>query len=275
MDADETQGGQKHRLTKIEISGSVQDLIDGLTASLPSFLAHVRIKRAQAAAFACHVNDTTNDGKRMLLQCDFAENYECSYQDEIQGAHWNKAHVTIFTMSAKHGSNSFPNVVISDDLRHDKKSIMTFITRFLADFLLQHPEVQRCDVWSDGPSSQFKNKFIAAFVCHLRQTFNLSFISWNYFATSHGKSSIDALGATVKRVACRRSLAKGREITVGKDATSFYDAVKDLNMSIMLVLKEEIETFANSSLIKTIIEESPPIVGIASAHCMGVLCSRN
>ena len=147
---------------------------------------------------------------------------------------------------------------------------MTFITRYLSDFLIDHPEIRRCDIWSDGPSSQFKNKYMAAFVVWLRGHLQLDCLTWNYFATSHGKSSIDSLGATVKRVASRRNRAKGNvDSVIVKDAVTFYDSVQSVAISSVLITKEEIENFILSTpAIVRIIEDCPAIPGISRAHCI-------
>lgn len=41
-------------------------------------------------------------------------------------------------------------------------------------------------VWSEGPASQFKNRYVSAAVKVLEKKHNIH-IHWNYFATSHGK----------------------------------------------------------------------------------------
>jgi len=41
-------------------------------------------------------------------------------------------------------------------------------------------------IWTDGPSSEFKNRFMAALLKELSGKYNKTF-TWKYFATSHGK----------------------------------------------------------------------------------------
>ncbi len=61
---------------------------------LPEFLKHSRIKRCQAARFQEDNEEVSNsNGVIALLQIDFAENYSCESQDEIQSAHWNQPNV--------------------------------------------------------------------------------------------------------------------------------------------------------------------------------------
>ena len=52
-------------------------------------------------------------------------------------------------------------------------------------------------VRSDGPSMQFKNKFIAASIPALEQKHHLK-IKWNYFVTSKGKGPVNRNGCSTK-----------------------------------------------------------------------------
>jgi len=54
------------------------------------------------------------------------------------------------------------------------------------------PIVNAVNICTDGPSSQFKNKFIFSMLPQLSSVYGIQ-ICWNYFATSHGKGPNDAL----------------------------------------------------------------------------------
>ena len=94
-----------------------------------------------------------------MLQIDFADNYTTIWQDEIQSAYWQKKQVTVFTSVYWNGLAHQSSVIISDDLSRTKGSIVTFIDQLISDLLSE--EVKKLYIWGDGPSSQFKNKFIA------------------------------------------------------------------------------------------------------------------
>lgn len=51
--------------------------------------------------------------------------------------------------------------------------------------------------WSDGPKNQFKNKYVMGSLDKVSRKPKVHLI-WNFSATSHGKSHVDGLGATVK-----------------------------------------------------------------------------
>lgn len=85
-------------------------------------------------------------------------------------------------------------------------------------------------IWTDGPASQFKNKYVVtamkelSHICHDMKRIQ------NFFATSHKKGSVDGVGGTLKRIAVneirsRQSIINGM--------TDFVAAVRLINRSDM------------------------------------------
>ena len=73
------------------------------------------------------------------------------------------------------------------------------IIPFMSELLCQFPKtVKKIDIWLDGPSSQFKNRFIVG-ALPLLQQLSKKAITWNYFASSHRKVAVDGNGDTIKR----------------------------------------------------------------------------
>jgi hypothetical protein len=62
-------------------------------------------------------------------------------------------------------------------------------------------QMRKLTIFSDGPASQFKNRYMVHLLAHLRLKFALDEISWNFFASGHGKGPVDGVGGTVKRLA--------------------------------------------------------------------------
>ena len=64
---------------------------------------------------------------------DFAQNYVCSYQDEVQSAHWSQRQVTLYAavtyVTESDEESSATNVVnmvaISPDMKHDAAVVYT------------------------------------------------------------------------------------------------------------------------------------------------------
>ena len=112
------------------------------------------------------------------------------------------------------------------------------MSTILGEFVKKiHPNVTKAYIFSDGPSSQFKNKYIVNFLHKLNQTIH---IQWNFLATSHGKGVVDGVGGTIKRLVWKALIARKAAVVV--DAKTFYLVAKQLQSSVnvSLIDKEQI-----------------------------------
>ena len=154
----------------------------------------------------------------MVLQVDFAENYTAAYQDEIQSAHWNQKQVTIFTSVAWSDADPLSYVVVSDSLDHDKKALATFLVRAVQNICQKHPHLRQIHIFSDGAASQFKNKYLWAFLSSsFQDMFPNLHVEWHFFATSHGKGAVDDVGGTVKRAVSTAVLSRQERVHTAAD----------------------------------------------------------
>ena len=55
------------------------------------------------------------------------------------------------------------------------------------------PSIKVLNVFSDGAGSQFKQRFLFWNLHYWEQDHHLK-LTWNFFATSHGKGVVDGLG---------------------------------------------------------------------------------
>ena len=94
--------------------------------------------------------------------------------------------------------------IISDKIDHSKVSVTCFFDKIMYEYVGQNYDGMNVFLWSDGPASQFKSRFMYQYISDLRVKYNLSSLSWNFFAASHGKSSVDGLGGTLKRIVWNR-----------------------------------------------------------------------
>ena len=130
----------------------------------PSY--HTYVKRKQAASFKSLVEGC--DGKSVVLQVDFSENATIASQREVQSAHWNHGQATLFTAHAwiKAGSGDTEPaegrsmVIVSDELNHTKYSIYVFMQHVFRYLKTTFPNIEQINVFSDGPTSQFKQRFL-------------------------------------------------------------------------------------------------------------------
>lgn len=188
------KSAEDSRLIKSVEEGTTDELAEFISSLLPQFLEHCYVKRQQAA-FYNEDRGRNESSAEALIQVDFSENYTCISQDEIQSAHWNQRQVSLFTVATWHSGSLCSQVIASDDLVHSKDTIVAYIDKVL-DGLPK--TVMIVSIWSDGPASQFKNRYIAAAIPALQKKHHIT-IRWNFFATSHGKGPVDGIGGAVKR----------------------------------------------------------------------------
>ena len=72
-------------------------------------------------------------------------------------------------------------VIVSDELQHGKMSVYAFMTHILTDLKQKYPTVQQIDVFSDGASSQFKQRFLFSNLQMWEQQFHIE-LKWHFFA---------------------------------------------------------------------------------------------
>lgn len=178
-----------------EENGTLEDLAKYIVGISDHFFKHHHINEEQLKSYRLSVAAVKNDKKTAVIQIDFAENYKCVFQDEGGNAHWNQSQVSIFTaaMWTSAGMNSFS--VVSDDQDHSKRSIIPFVDRLFEEL----PEgIETVHIWSDGPTSQFKNKFIASALKFLQRKHEMK-LHWSFFCALHGKGPVDGVGGSLKR----------------------------------------------------------------------------
>ena len=102
----------------------------------------------------------------------------------------------------------------------------------------KYQTVTLINVYTDGPSSQFKQRYLFSNLSAWESEFSIKII-WNFFATSHGKGAVDGIGGTVKR-----SVWRNVRITAVApvDAESYAKLANELieNVTILYISAEAI-----------------------------------
>ena len=76
------------------------------------------------------------------------------FQDEVQSGHCSKKGASLFTDAIWFHAKLHPTVLVSDNLDHSKETIIHYMDII---FEMLPDSVQTVSIWSDDPSSQFKN----------------------------------------------------------------------------------------------------------------------
>ena len=79
-------------------------------------------------------------------------------------------------------------------MSHDKYAVNTFFRKVLHHLETEVRPFTDIEVFTDGPATQFKQRFLLASITLLNKN-----ISWNFFATSHGKGCVDGIDGRMKR----------------------------------------------------------------------------
>jgi hypothetical protein len=118
-------------LIRVEQSLPIAAAMKRFEISLPKFLQHHAVKRNQAAMYRAHKTciDREPFGKHiLLLHFDFAENFRCSYQDQIQSAYFSQRMITLFTVVSHSKDTGITSYVLaSNNLDHGRDSCMKFL----------------------------------------------------------------------------------------------------------------------------------------------------
>ncbi|KAI6647814.1 hypothetical protein LOD99_8529 [Oopsacas minuta] len=118
----------KGGMEKIHKTGLPSELYNSLFEMLPTFNWHHFIKGKQAAHYnymKVHLSDKLNIA---MMQIVFSGNFNTTWQDEIQSAHWSKTQVTILTAVYWHDDTSRSAIIVSDDIAYTKDSSLSFLT---------------------------------------------------------------------------------------------------------------------------------------------------
>ena len=141
----------------------------------------------------------------VLVQMDFAEDYKCQSQDEIQSSYWNTTQVTIHPAvvyykdddNLKHKSFVF----VSDEPEHNASTVYAILKKLIPEIKIIIPDLKMVHYWTDYPTSQYRNKSIFNIVCNHEKWLEGGAAAWNYFEAGHGKGPCDGIGGTAKRLA--------------------------------------------------------------------------
>lgn len=207
-------------LQKVIREETLEELVEYISSIEDKFKEHVYVKREQARSYQSDKTTTLEckeeaDKKTALIQVDFSENYTCVAQDEVQSYHWQQSQVSLFTCSLYYNCKQHSIVIVSDSTDHTNDTVVDNMSRVLEEL---PTTIRKVKIWSDGPSSQFKNKYIAASLRFLENKHNVK-IQWNYFATSHGKGPVDGIGGSVKRQVRQAVLSRKDHVY---NATDFF-----------------------------------------------------
>lgn len=213
---------------QVEKKGTLRQLIGELEKEMATLALHLKTARWQRNQYQLITENMPR--ACAVVTMDFAENYKCRFQNEIQSAHWSYKQVTVHP-TVLHYQCPEENchtivhdyiVHLSDDLKHDgafTKKVMDEILHYLAE-----KNLDKAVIFSDGCSAQYKSKLPFLHLTELASDHPDQEIERHYFGAHHGKSLCDSCGGVVKKMATV-AVASGSEIIQSaKDFKRFADS---------------------------------------------------
>lgn len=210
----------KKRSMLLNHNGSVQDFINELCAEVEKLAKHLFVAKWQYKQFTQLKKQVPRNW--LVMVADFAENYRCIHQDEIQSAYYQYQQVTIHPIVGYYRCDKCEGVVsesavfISGDLDHDAHAhAVEHFTRKYEEYLKEKGmDIEKELLFSDGCSKQYKSKLPFYFMSEHGSNFERGF-----FGSRYGKGPCDGVGGVIKKSA--ETFVKGRQGTI-RTPKEFY-----------------------------------------------------
>ena len=164
----------------------------------------------------------------VYIYMDFAKDYRCTSQNEMQSAYWSPTQVTIHpvvmyykTQNSEESSNkSF--AFISNESRHDAIFAYTIIGKLVPLLKEVVPNLGMVHYWTDSAISQYRNRTIFRIIsCH-KEYFGVTG-SWSFIDAGHGKGPCDPIGGVAKQKT-DQAVENGKYVI--QDETDFFEWAK-------------------------------------------------
>lgn len=249
------------RLRNTVHEGCVAELCELVKYDFVEIVKHINVKRIQAKQF---LEDQHNPAVR-VLQIDFAMNYSCEYQNEVQSALWSRASVALFTAATIYNGMCKTFLICSDTRDKTKDTVAVFVDHLYNNYLFRDScSATEEAIWSDGPSSEFKNRYMMRLLQELSRKYKRKF-SWKYFATSHGKGIVDGIGGRAKSIVRMEVMSKKIDSTIVQSSKDFARAATRLmdQTTVIHISQKDIEQRINEVATW---ENVPPVPGIQKMH---------
>ena len=150
---------------------------------------------------------------------------------------WSGNPFTVYAWIKGDGNESF--VLVSDDLTHTQYSVYIFMECIMKHLREKFPSIRVLNVFSDGAGSQFKQRFLFWNLHYWQQDHHLK-LTWNFFATSHGKGVVDGLGGTVKRAVWRYVRSGQVHITTAEEYAKIAEQ-RNPKIHVQFIAKGDID----------------------------------
>lgn len=126
------------QVSKVPIENqSFRDVFIELQEQIHEFKRHMFVQWAQSSSFEQDRESLITDERKCVIQVDFAENYKCAVQDEIQAHHFKGGQqISIFTACAWWSKSEHCAIAgVSDSLEHSKFTVFHLLDKIISRIL--------------------------------------------------------------------------------------------------------------------------------------------
>jgi len=270
---------------KVRVTGTIHELIESFVELSVIYYQHVYRKRVQERAYIDCKQMVLKSDYDGLLICDFSQNYGCKLANEIQGYHFGSArqqvslHTSVLYTGILKEPLSF--CTVAECLDHDPSAIWAHLSPVLDHIRKICPSMVTLHFFSDGPSTQYKQKKNFYLYTNNLNTYGFFGSSWTYFEAGHGKGAADGIGGAVKRkadnmVAHSRDIPTAREffkaLNEGESSTLFFFIEKEMFEEFNKSLPEKLVAVKGTQSIHQLVPKSDTEVYHRKLACF---CSKN
>lgn len=235
-----------YQLKMFTLQLTFQDVMNEFSEKLFDFKVHLEIKKAQSSFFHQCINSPSEEVA--VVQIDFAENFKCISQNEIQSAYFNQHTVSIVTVVLWVDRRTYSKVFVMDDRSHSKYCVYACLDLIMKDVKQKFPTVKIVKMFSDGCAGQFKNRWNLSNVVFAQELFGLD-MTWDFFAPGHGKGAVDGIGGIVKRAVYQRIMSGEVRVYSAED---FHNCIeKSLSGIVSTLIPDNVIQETESSISQT------------------------
>ena len=254
----------------LELNEDVETFIDKLSSTIFSLTRHHVISRQQLDYYK-YLKDNLPDNE-VIVVGDFAENYNITVQNEIQGFHWTNIQLTLHPFVVYYNKTECDKKVldhlsycfITDYLKHNSAAVYQFQKELTDDLKVRLPGIKKIHYFSDGCAGQYKSKYAFNNLCNHEADFGIA-AEWNFFATSHGKNPCDGIGGNLKLTAYKHSLQCLDENHI-LNAEDFHKVVSEKCKKVKSILVSTAKIHATEKFLENRFNDAMPLIGTRSFH---------
>ncbi|CAG9790444.1 unnamed protein product [Diatraea saccharalis] len=199
----------------------------------------------------------------VMVHCDFSENYSCKFHRQIQAVHFGSQNQISLHTSVMYikGSKPLSYCTLSDSTDHSPAAIWAHLKPILTDVKTKHPEIDTVHVFSDGPTTQYRQKKNFYLFKLYLEDLNYKKGTWNFSEAYHGKGAADGIGGVIKRLLDAK-VSHG--IDVLNTSVAYSVLKEDTNVNLYCIKKSDISEIKSRN--QTAFESLVPIPDTMKIH---------